>query len=495
MKYPGLFLYLFISVINTFAQTAEERIRKIIPNLDARFSEFKAKNHLSSVSYALVLDGKVVHESYEGVINHATGQKPDGRSVYRIASMSKSFAGVAILQLRDAGKLKLDDPVARYIPELKGQKYSPDSPEITIRHLLTHSAGFPEDNPWGDRQLGISTEEMLAMFRKGISFSTDPGVQYEYSNMAFAMLGYIITQVSGQTYQAYIAGHIWKPLGMQDTYWDYTRVPEKQLVKGYRWLREKFTEQPIEGDGAYGIMGGILTSTEDFCRYMAFHQEAYKPDAAGSTVLKKSSVREMHYPWNFNSLNRRGFTGKGEPCVNVSHYGYGLRLDRNCDNIGMVGHSGGLPGYGSDWKILPQYGLGIVTLTNGTYGSAALLNNEILPYVVAAAALQPKAFAVSPILKQRQQELTALLPSWEKAEASGIFAENFFNDYFTDLLKEETEAAFAKAGPIRKVHEIVAENALRGSFIIEGEKANLRVYFTLSPENPPLIQAYSIRVE
>lgn len=495
MKYLSLFLYLFITFYSSFGQTAEERIRKIGPNLDARFREFKEKNHLSSVSYALVLDGKVIHTSYEGVINHVTTQKPDGRSVYRIASMSKSFAGVAILQLRDEGKLKLEDPVTKFIPELNGQKYSLDSPEITLRHLLTHSAGFPEDNPWGDRQLGISTEEMLAMFRKGISFSTEPGVQYEYSNMAFAMLGYIISRVSGQPYQAYIADRIWKPLGMKDTYWDYTRVPEKQLVKGYRWLREKFIEQPIEGDGAYGIMGGILTSVEDFSRYMAFHQAAYRPEEVNTNVLKKSSVREMHYPWNFNSLNRRGFTGKGETCVNVSHYGYGLRIDRNCDNINMVGHSGGLPGYGSDWKILPQYGLGIVTLTNGTYGSAALLNNEILPYVVDAAALQPKAFPVSAILKQRQNELMALLPSWEKAEESGIFADNFFSDYFTDLLKGEAEAAFAKAGRIRKVQEIVAENALRGAFIIEGEKANLRVHFTLSPENPPLIQAYSIRTE
>lgn len=495
MKYLNLFFWLFIGIASTFAQTDEERIRKIAPELDKRFREFGAKNHLSSVSYALVLDGRIIHESYEGLINQATQQKPDRRSVYRIASMSKSFAAVAVLQLRDAGKLRLDDEIIKYIPELKGQKYASDSPEITIRHLLTHSAGFPEDNPWGDRQLGISTGKMLAMFRQGISFSTEPGVQYEYSNMAFAMLGYIITKVSGQPYQAYIAEHVWKPLGMKDTYWDYTLVPEKQLVKGYRWLRGKFIEQPIEGNGAYGVMGGILTSTEDFCRYMAFHQQAYDTDTPGSPVLKKSSLKEMHYPWNFNSLNRRGFTGKGEACVNVSHYGYGLRLDRNCDDISMVGHSGGLPGYGSDWKILPQYGLGIVTLTNGTYGSAALLNNEILPYIVAAAGLKPRAFPASPILKQRSKELAALLPSWEKAEASGIFAENFFSDYFTDLLKEEAEAAFAKAGPIRKVHEIVAENALRGSFILEGEKANLKVHFTLSPENPPLIQAYSIRVE
>ena len=495
MKYYNLIVCLFIASYSLVAQTAEDRVREIAPDIDARFREFKEKNHLSSVSYALVLDGKVVHTYYAGVINQATAQAPDGRSVYRIASMSKSFAGVAILQLRDAGRLALEDPVTRYIPELEGQRFSADSPEITIRHLLTHSAGFPEDNPWGDRQLGISTEEMLAMFRKGISFSNEAGVQYEYSNMAFAMLGYIISKVSGQSYQAYIAEHIWKPLGMKDTYWDYTRVPEKQLVRGYRWLRGKFIEQPIEGDGAYGIMGGILTSTEDFCRYMSFHQSAYGQEFPASPVLRKSSVKEMHYPWNFNSLNQRGFNGKGEPCVNVSHYGYGLRLDRNCEDMAMVGHSGGLPGYGSDWKIVPQYGLGIVTLTNGTYGSAALLNNEILPLIVARAGLAPRTFPVSAVLKQRQKELVSLLPSWEKAESSGIFAENFFSDYYTDLLREETEAAFAKAGKILNVREIVAENALRGAFLMEGEKADLRVHFTLSPENPPLIQAYRIRVE
>lgn len=488
-------LLLSLLSLKIFAQSTEDRIKALIPELDAKFQDFKVKSHLSSVAYAVLLDGKIIYQSNTGIVNCKTNKVADNQSVYRIASMSKSFASVAILQLRDAGKIKLDDPVWKYIPELKGQKYSADSPEITVRHLLTHAAGFPEDNPWGDRQLGISEATMLKMFKKGISFSNEPGVAYEYSNMGFAMLGQIIKNVSGQSYQSYIIEKVWKPLGMKNTYWDYTKVPDNQLVRGYRWLREQYIEQPIEPDGAYGIMGGVLTSIEDFSKYMAFHQAAYDVNAANSTILKKSSLKEMHFPANFNSMNNRGYTGTGEPCSNVSFYGYGLRIDQNCNQIRSIGHSGGLPGFGSDWKIVPQYGLGIVTFTNGTYGGAALMNNQIIPFIIEKAGLLPNSFPVSAILKQRQNELVKLLPMWENAEKSGIFAENFFLDYFPDLLKAEAEGIFEKAGKIIKVHEIVPENALRGKFLMEGEKGNIEVSFTMSPENPPLIQAYSIRLK
>ncbi|MFN3848810.1 MAG: serine hydrolase domain-containing protein [Spirosomataceae bacterium] len=488
-----LILFLFCS-INIFAQSNEDKIKAIVPELDAKFEAFRTQNHLSSVSYAILVDGKIVHQSNSGIVNYKTNKTADSQSVYRIASMSKSFASVAILQLRDAGKLKLDDPVWKYIPELKGQKYSADSPDITVRHLLTHAAGFPEDNPWGDRQLGISESEMLKMFKKGISFSNEPGIAYEYSNMGFAMLGQIIKNVSGQSYQSYIINKIWKPLGMNNTYWDYTKVPDNQLVRGYRWLREQYIEQPFEGDGAYGIMGGMLTTIEDFAKYMSFHQKAYQVTAPNSPILKKSSLKEMHFPANFNSMSNRGFTGSGEPCNNVSFYGYGLRIDQNCNQIRSIGHSGGLPGFGSDWKIVPQYGIGIVTFTNGTYGSAALMNNQMIPYIIEKAGISPIPFPVSPILKQRQNELVKLLPSWENAEKTGIFAENFFMDYFPDLLKAEAEGIFEKAGKIVKVNEIVPENALRGKFLIECEKGKVEVSFTMSPENPPLIQAYSIRL-
>ena len=112
--------------------------------------------------------------------------------------MTKSFTALAILQLRDAGKLRLDDSVQHLCA---GSKRRPrcltrDAPPITIRHLLTHAAGFPEDNPWGDRQLADSPDEFVKLLEAGISFSNVPGVAYEYSNLGFTLLGTIITRVS-----------------------------------------------------------------------------------------------------------------------------------------------------------------------------------------------------------------------------------------------------------------------------------------------------------
>lgn len=482
-----------INVEGQNTTTQLEAIKPYLSTIDQICKEFAEKQHLPSLVYGLVVDGKLVHSGNVGIINTATKNRANNASVYRIASMSKSFAAMAILKLRDAGKLRLDDPAYLYIPELKGQKFSSDSPEITIRHLLTHGAGFPEDNPWGDRQLAISDETMLKMFKKGISFSNTPGTAYEYSNMGFAMLGYIIKKVSGQTYQTYINENILKPLGMVNTYWDYTKVPQNQLVKGYRWLDENWVEQPMLGDGAYGAMGGMLTTMDDFAKYTAFHLSASVSDAKESPVLKRSSLREMHQPWNISAFNLENKIGNGKLFPFVSAYGYGLRWIEDAEHKVGIGHSGGLPGFGSNWKILPKYGIGIISFANRTYAPVSGLNAHVLDTLVAIAHLKPKPLAVSAILKQRQNELVALLPAWKNAENTGIFAENFFLDYFPNSLRKEAESIFDKAGKILKINEIVAENNLRGAFVLEGEKNNIEISFTLSPENPALIQEYNIK--
>jgi hypothetical protein len=115
-----------------------------------------------------------------------------------------------------------------------------------------------------------------------------------------------------------------------------------------------------------------------------------------------------------------------------------------------------------------------------------------LDTLVTLARLKPRVIPVSPILEQRKKELVSLLPSWDGAEQSGIFAMNFWLDYFVDSLRTEAKAIFARSGKIVRVGEMQAENGLRGSFLLEGEKADIRVSFTLTPENPAKIQAYHI---
>lgn len=473
-----------------------QKIQSVLPKLDSLFSRYAADRHFPSVSYGVVVDGKLVHSYYEGFINLEKKWRASSTSDYHIASMTKSFTAMAILKLRDERKLSLDDPISRYIPEAKNLKMpTADAPAITIRHLLTHNAGFPEDNPWGDRQLGRSAQWLKDLYSKGISFSTTPGTDYEYSNLGFATLGLIIQNVTGKSYQEYIRENILKPLGMTNTRWDYDEVPDKQLVTGYRYVDGNWMAQPLLHSGIFGAMGGLITTIEDFSKYMAFQLSAGPPrDEKETGPVKRSSVREMQHAWNFSRVWRDEKNFKGENCSIIDSYCYGLHQYLDCDGMKVITHSGGLPGFGSQWRILPDYGIGIVAFANLTYAPMGTPIQSAIDSLLLWCDLQPRILHSSPVLEKRKQQIVALLPSWNGAERSGIFADNFFQDYFIADLKRQAAEAFEKAGKIVEVTQVTPQNKLRGSFLVKGEKAAIRIFFTLSPETDPRIQAFSMKV-
>jgi CubicO group peptidase (beta-lactamase class C family) len=468
------------------------------PVIDKLFSRYASRNHMPGIAYGIVAGGRLVHVGGVGYSDMEKKIPVSSQTDFRMASMTKSFVSVAILQLRDAGKLKLDDPAYLYIPELKDQRGpASDAPVITIRNLLTHSAGFPEDNPWGDRQLADSDAEMLSMVKNGLSFSNSPGIGYEYSNTGFALLGHIVKQVSGQPYEQYIDEHIFQPLGMTHTYWEYTKAPQERLAHGYRWLNGQWVEQPMLHDGAYGAMGGLITTLEDFAKYEAFQLDAWPSRSGGDEgILKRSSRREMQQPWTFNNLNAEfRYYPEGPSCPMTSFYAYGIRWSHDCRGRTFVGHTGGLPGFGSNWNTLPDYGVGVVSFANLTYANMGAINLQVLDTLVTLTGLKPRAVLVSRILQKRKRELVALLPEWQGAKESGIFADNFWLDYFVDSLRKDSREIFARAGKIIRVGEMQADNGLRGTFKIEGEKAKIVVRFTLTPETPPKIQEFRIWLE
>jgi CubicO group peptidase (beta-lactamase class C family) len=318
---------------------------------------------------------------------------------------------------------------------------------------------------------------------------------YEYSNLGFTLLGHIVSKLSGMPYQQYITDHVLKPLGIGHTYWEYTAVPAEKLAHGYRWLNGQWVEQPMLHDGAYGAMGGLITSMEDFSRYTAWQLAAWPSRSGGDeSVLKRSSRREMQQPSTFNNLNSSFSYNGVEACPMVSMYCYGLRWSKDCKGHTTVGHTGGLPGFGSNWMVLPDYGVGVICFANLTYASTAAINAKVLDTLITLARLKPREVAASAILVQRQKELVALLPDWNGARASGIFAVNFWQDYFVDSLRKEAGALYAKVGTIKRVGELHAENGMRGSFVLEGERGNLEVRFTLTPEHLAKVQEYHIKM-
>lgn len=475
-----------------------EKIKTAFAVIDSLYKKHATDNHFPAISFGIVVDGQLLYKNSYGYTDVEKKIPATTSSLFRIASMSKSFTCMAILKLRDEGKLNLDDPAYLYIPELKNLKYpTADAPAITIRHLMTHGAGFPEDNPWGDRQLADTDKDLMEFIGKQISFSNPPGIAFEYSNLGFALQGKIISKVSGMRYQDYIKKNIFEPLGMKTTTYEFGDVAPDKLAHGYRWLNSTWNEEILlhdTKDGSWGAMGAMISSIDEFANYMAFHMSAWPPNnAKDDGPIKRSSVREMHHPWRWNGFNP-GFTfPDGRVCAVTAAYCYGLGWLKDCDGKTYIAHSGGLPGFGSQWRIMPDYGIGVMAFANRTYAPMGSINLRVLDTLIKIAGLQPRQIIPSKILEQRKNELLKILPDWNNAEQSGIFAENYFPDYPIDSLKKEAKDLYNKAGKIISVKAMKPENQLRGSFIIEGEKINMEVYFTLSPENPALIQEYHIK--
>ena len=472
------------------------KMKAAFPVMDKIFQDHFEKNHFPGMAYGIVADGQMIYSNAFGVANISTSTSSTVQTAFRIASMSKSFTALSILKLRDEGKLSLQDPVSKYIPELgKVKSLTKDSSPITIEHLLTMSAGFPEDNPWGDRQLDDTDAELIELINHGISFSDAPGLGFEYSNLGFGMLGKIVSTVSGKPYQQYINENILTPLGMKDSQWEYSEVSKEQLATGYRWEDEQWKEEPFLHDGAYGAMGGLICSVEDFSKYLQLHLSAWPPrNEEEASIIKRSSLREMHQLQRFGGLFPENKTRSGELCPVVSGYGYGLGYRRDCKDVVSIRHGGGLPGFGSEWRFFPDLGIGIVSLSNLTYGGMGSTNAKALDTLIYIANLKPRILPASTILLQRQNEVVELIQSWPP-EKQSLLAENFFLDQSLYSWRKATTKILEESGKIIRINELNPENQLRGTFVIEGEKKNIEVFFTLTPEQTPLIQQLDLTLQ
>ena len=465
------------------------KLRAAFPAVDSIMREFTGREHVPGAAWAIVVDGRVAHTGVTGLRDVAMKAPVDSSTVFRIASMTKSFTAMAIMRLRDEGKLSLDDPAEKYVPEMKGLAYpTSDSPRITIRHLLSHATGFPEDNPWGDQQLARTDAELSAMLKKGVPFSNPPGVAYEYSNYGFAILGRIVTRASGRPYNDYVATHILKPLGMGSTTLSPASVPPARLAHGYRWEDERWKEEPQLPDGSFGPMGGMLTSLSDLGRYVSAFLGAWPPrDGPETGPVRRASLREMQQVWRSDAPSvTRDSTGVR---LNAGGSGLGLRVSADCRFGHVVGHSGGLPGFGSRMQWLPEYGIGIIAFGNRTYTGWGTPVAAALAALKERAELEPREALPAKALVDARERVTKLVLGWDDGLARSLAAENLFLDRSMDRRRAEVAALLEKAGTCRPASGFAyVENALRGQWVLPCERGDLLVSVTLAPTMPPSVQ-------
>ena len=457
--------------------------------LDDHFSRVADRDQVPGIAYGLIVGGELVHSGGVGSMRVGEDEIPGPDSPSRICSMTKSFVAAALLMLRDEGRLALDDPIAEHVPELRSlAPPTVDSPPIALRHLLSMASGLPEDDNWGDRHMDLDAPAVDTVFRAGATFARAPGVAFEYANLGWVMLGRVITNVAGTTAQEFVRERILDPVGLGSTTW--RPPPAAERMTGYRLVDGVWQEEsaPLD-DGDFAPMAGLWSTVSDLARWIAFLLDAFPPrDDPDVGPLSRSSRREMQQV-------HRAFRSEYDvetDRLDAGGYGFGLMVFNDLRFRSMVGHAGGLPGFGSYMRWLPEHGVGVVALANLTYAPMRIATLEALELLddLDALPVEPQE-PVSPGLIAARDGLTRLLNEWDDRLAGEIFAMNVLLDEPADRRRVQAAAARERLG-VMSAGELSPESATRGSYVLHGEREDTVVRIMLSPEIPPRIQRYEL---
>jgi len=355
-----------------------------------------------------------------------------------------------------------------------------DSKPVTVRDLLCHVAGFVTDDPWGDRVLGMTPAELDALIATGTLFARAPGLAFEYSNLGYALLGRVLTNVSGEPYQDCLRRLFLAPLGMARTTFDAIAASRGDYACGYRLDGEAWSRERLEPDGEVGAMGGLVTTAPDYARWVAFLLSAWPArDDPETGAVQRASVREMalyHAP----PFQSDGF----EP--RPTAYGYGL-MNTEDPRLGrLLHHPGGLPGYGSHVLMLPHRGWGVFAFANRTYAPMSKLTPK-LAQILHEAAPKPPAVAPSPALKRAVDAVVTAYGSGRIEDVADACAPNLLLDTPRPLRNAELADLKKRLGE-GTVATIEPTHAMAGQFTLACARGRLKVAVTLSPERQPGIQ-------
>jgi len=461
-------------------------------NLDAIYERFLEAENIPGLVYGVVQGGKLVHVRGLGVAALETKAPVGPETFFRIASMTKCVTALAVLLLRDRGKLPLDARVESLVPAFaKIALPTADSRPITLRHLLTHGAGFVTDDPWGDRLLGQPLDDFNAMLREGMVFARAPGIDFEYANLGYTLLGRVIEAASGEPYSQFVRREILEPLGMTRTTFEIDDLPAGSLAQGYRHHDGTWDPARLEHDGAYGAMAGIVTNAEEYARFVAFMLDAWParddPETGPVSRAARRGLALLHSGPRAPTFRKH----QGREIATASAYGYGLINSVESELGRYLHHRGGLPGYGSHFLFSPETQIGIFSFANRTYAAM----NE--PNVEAAAALKEAGiWAVPPQplsahLAPAVEAVSRLYRAGRIAEAEGMFAINFLLDRPAAEWDRHLAQLDAEIGELRHI-DAVPVHALSARLTLTCERGSARGELILTGERSPRIQSLTL---
>lgn len=330
--------------------------------VDSVVKQAMAKHHIPGLSIAVVRDGKIAMTNGYGFANLESMRRASPESIYQLASVSKQFTATAVMKLVESGKVSLDEPIHTYLK---------DTPEawnrVTVRHLLTHTSGIksytevPNFFANGNQRKDYAHKEIIDLVRNS-PLDFEPGTQWHYNNTGFYLLGMLIEEVSGQSYEQFLTQWIFKPLGMSHTRLNNRAHVIPERVAGYSWDGKDWANAEFVSPTQPFSAGALTSNVLDMAKW----------DAALYTnkILKKESLQQM---WT------RVVLKSGEK----ADYGFGwaiTEINKHRD----IQHGGGIDGFSTQVSRFLDDKLTIIVLTNSDGGRAEKVANEVAALYVPA---------------------------------------------------------------------------------------------------------------
>jgi CubicO group peptidase (beta-lactamase class C family) len=325
--------------------------------------------HLAGVAVGVVADQELIWSRGFGFadVDKKTPMTPQTK--FRMASHSKLFTATAVMQLREQGKLRLDDPVSKYLPWFRVTSADAEDPPITIEELLTHSSGLPREagSHWTTFEFPTSEQLRELMAERQAPFS--PETRWKYSNLAYSIAGMVIEAVSGQTWADYVQQHIYQPLGMSASSVDQDAAG---LAVGYSRRMPDGTRgvNPFVDARGMAAATGITSTVEDMAKFVS--AQFTKGRMGGRQILSTGSLRQMH---RVRVLENNWTQGNA--------IGFAVRRER--DKV-YVAHGGGYPGYQTYTMLQLDGKVGVIVLTNADDSTPAVIAMELMKTVGEAVA-------------------------------------------------------------------------------------------------------------
>lgn len=323
--------------------------------LEAIVEEEKRNNKIPGVCVAVVQDQQVLWTKGYGYADLETKRNVTADTIFAVGSITKLITATMLMQLRDSGKINLDDPVEKFLPSLKIHARGSSGRPVTIRQIASHTAGLPREvsfESWNT--LEFPTIDKLFEQLKEVTPVFPPLSRYKYSNLGYAILGEVLSVAAGKPYKQYALDRILKPLGMKSSGFDRLDLPDTPATGYTVFGDEPVQKTPYLDFGAMAPAGQLFSSVPDISRFLSMQfldEPGDVPEKyAINTVLEPATIREMHSPVY---IGKRWVGGTA----------IGWHISRAFGDT-ISSHRGGIPGFTTDVALIREIKLGVAVFTN-----------------------------------------------------------------------------------------------------------------------------------